>query len=101
MSTRQTPTRKQPAQEDLDLIRFAARDLAMMSPGLVQDNPYYALAALSLAAAQVAVLCQVSYADLVMILSQHYECVLLDQVEEELKASGSTDVMVCKPTGEQ
>jgi hypothetical protein len=83
------------------MIRYAARDLAMMAPELVKQQPYYALAALSLGLAQVAVICRVSYSDLVMILSQHYEHVLLDQVEEELKASGSTDVMVKKPTGEQ
>lgn len=87
--------------EDMELIRTAARDLAMMAPDLVRKNPYYALGALSLAHAHVAAICKVSYADMVQVLSQHYEHALLEEVEAELRAAGDPDVMVRKPQGEQ
>jgi hypothetical protein len=85
----------------MDMIRDAARELAMQAPGLVRQNPYFALGALSLAVANIAVICKVKYTDLLTVLQAHYEHALLEEVEAELKAAGDADVMVQKPQGEQ
>lgn len=75
----------------LDMMREAAQKLVMSAPGLVDDDPHLAMAALALAAATVAALVKMPYADLVKMITDHYEAVMVDEAKRELGTAWVTD----------
>jgi hypothetical protein len=83
---------------ELDQLRSAALKLTMEAPGLVGDDPYLALGALSLASAYVAAIVKMPYKDLIKMISDHYENALLQEVERDLEKARE-GVMVRKPAG--
>lgn len=82
-------------KEGIEQLRAAGVHLAMDAPGLVNGDPHLAMVALVLAAGHVAAILRFPYEALVKLISDHYEYVLLQEVEKSLEGSG--DVMVSKP----
>ncbi len=94
MATKTLPTL---SPEDMEMIRVAANELAMKAAELTRQNPYFAMGALSLATATVGAIIKIEYAQLVKLISDHYEHALLQEVADEFRAAGAGVVMVPKP----
>lgn len=69
--------------------KLALEALSGMLPE-ARQQPVYVVAALSLAMTNAAAMCGVSYADLVKLVSSHYENAMLDEVSKELRTTGET-----------
>lgn len=74
-------------QDDANKILAAGADLLRRAPGLVDDNPQYAIGALSVALGTAAAMALVPYADLIDMVSRHYEQELLREVGDSLEPS--------------
>jgi hypothetical protein len=87
-----------PTPDDAKDIIDAAEQLALLAAKLVKGNPFFALGALSLATAQVGVFVKIPYNGLIQLISDHYESVMLLEVEREFKEAGGTEPFLAKQT---
>jgi hypothetical protein len=84
--------------ENIERIRDAGMALAMQSADLCDKDPRAALMALTLATGHIgAVVCKMSYEDLVQLISDHYEFVLLQEAQRELSGEPEPVFMMRKP----
>lgn len=84
-------------QADLERVRAAAVKLAMDAPALVGDHPLFAVAALSLALAQVAIFTDTAWETLLTLLGCHYEDALATEMARVVRAAGGVVTQVPKP----
>ena len=85
--------------EDLERVRVAAAILADKAPKLVGEHPLFAVAALSMALAQAAILTDTSWETLQELLGLHYESCSVSVVARDLNDAGSKVVAGLKPEG--
>ena len=84
--------------KDLDLVRAAAVKVGKEVAGLVGNQPAFAIAALSLAIAQIAVIADQPIEEVVEMLRLHYEAAAVGEALERAKEQGG--VLVRAPEGE-
>lgn len=75
-------------KERLEQVRSAGVHLAMASAPLVDGDPHLAMTALVLAAGHLAAITKFPYDALVKLISEHYEFVMLQELEKELGQHG-------------
>lgn len=87
-----------PTSDDAKTIIDAAQELALLAAKLVKGNPLFALGALSMAVAQVAVFVKIPYVSLIQLISDHYETGMLLEVEREFREAGGQEIFLPKQT---
>lgn len=83
---------------DIPVIQDAALQVMMRAMELLSGRSTYAVGALSLALGSTAAMLKIPYAQLISMLSQHYENQLLDEIATATEGTG--DVMLKKEDGD-